>query len=294
MIGHEPLKKYFAEAILHGTLAHAYCLVGPEGVGKRAVATWVAAQLLQTPEEKVKQHPNYIYVARREDEKTGKLKKEITVAQARELKAALTAGVWGSGYRVVIIDDAELLNAEAGNALLKLLEEAPTQTVFFLLTTNDFVLLPTIRSRVQLMHCLPVADDAIQRAAQDNGATPEVAQEIARFALGRPGPALEMARNAQTLAWYRQELARWKSLAGNSLHKKISLVEDLFGDKDDGVRGRAHLSSVLELWMAFARTSLLTGSSEAAQIIDRIAQGRAELDKNVHPRLIVENILLHI
>ena len=184
MIGYGAQKKYFLEALHAGSLAHAYILVGPDGVGKRTLAMEVAAELMQVPVEKVTVNPNFLYVRRLEDEKTGKLKKELSVAQARELRARLAGSAWGSGYRVVVIDEVELLNAEAANALLKLLEEPPKDTVFFLLTNNDVQLLPTIISRGVRIVLAPLGDSELGAALETT--VPDVNQRPCTPIAGTP------------------------------------------------------------------------------------------------------------
>ncbi len=288
MIGYTAQKKYFLEALNAGTLAHAYCLVGPEGVGKRTLANEVAASIFNVPVDKVPLNANYIYMARLEDEKTGKLKKEISVAQARELRARLSGSSWGGTWRVVVIDEAELLNTEAANALLKLLEEPPKNTIFFLLTTNDGLLLPTIQSRVQLLNLAPLSD------AELAAALPEVNDDMLKLAWGRPGRARAFLHDSEKLAWYTEETKRWHDMRGAPLYAKIALIEKLYGDKDDAQRGREKLDEVLELWTMLARADMLAAKSDHTKLLDAIAAGRKMLGMNVHPRLIVENILLYI
>ena len=88
----------------------------------------------------------------------------IKIDQVRPVRQGLSLESW-HGARVVMIDQAETLNPQAANALLKSIEEPPPQTYFFLLTSRASALLPTIRSRCQLVRLATLADSAPTAAA---------------------------------------------------------------------------------------------------------------------------------
>jgi DNA polymerase-3 subunit delta' len=191
IIGHQSIINFFEEVFKSGHLHHAYTFVGPNQIGKKVVAYHVGATLLATIPEKINQHPDFFYLERMVDEKSGKLKKDITVEQARNFKTRFQAKSWSGGYQVIIFDEAEFLNEEAGNALLKIIEEPPAKTIIFLLTSNEQALLPTIRSRTQVVHFLSVPEQEIQEALERMSCSKERAQELARISWGRPGRALD-------------------------------------------------------------------------------------------------------
>ena len=124
IIGHSKIISFFETAIAKNKLAQSYCFAGRDQVGKKTIAHHLAAKILNIQENKLDTYPDFYYLSRQIDEKTGKLKKEISIAQARQIKDRLGSKAWFGGYQVIIIDEAELLNEESGNALLKLLEEA--------------------------------------------------------------------------------------------------------------------------------------------------------------------------
>ena len=100
---------------------------------------------------KVKQgiHPDLVFVRRLTDEK-GKLKKKIQVDQIREISRDAWVLPNEAARKVYLIEEADLMNPEAQNAALKLLEEPPNDAVFLLCTVNPSLLLPTVRSRCVL------------------------------------------------------------------------------------------------------------------------------------------------
>ena len=88
-----------------------------------------------------------LYLARRPwDEKTKKLKQNITVDEIRKLKSFFTLSAADGGWRVAIIDAADEMNTAAANALLKVLEEPPAKVLILLVSHQPSRLLPTIRS----------------------------------------------------------------------------------------------------------------------------------------------------
>ncbi len=119
----------------------------------------------------VGEHPDLYYVARGDDDT------RVRVGQVRAVQSALRFAANEGGHRAVIIDDAEWLNAEAQNALLKLLEEPPDRTTLILLAPSPSTLLPTIRSR-----CVRIALPAEERIVlRGDGAREEHAPIVERL-----------------------------------------------------------------------------------------------------------------
>ncbi len=263
LIGHQALVEYFAVNSEHQTIAQAYCFVGASQVGKRTLARQLAAGLLRVPEEKLVTHPDFAYIERLEDEKTGKLKKDVSIAQARQIKDRLSQRSWMGGYQIVVIDEVELLNEEAGNALLKTLEEPTSKSIIFLLTENDQALLPTIKSRCQLLYFSLVPHDMLVQGLVARGYDAETAESVARLSLGRPGRAIQLAENNELRQGLFAELDRFAKLLHQPLYKKRSLLSDMFSEKEDGVRGRERVMELFDIW-AIAWRDLLMKRLEVA------------------------------
>lgn len=117
---------------------------GPKGIGLSAIVSYVSQEL--------KTHP--IYILPEKDEKVDLEKGVITVDVIRRLYA-LTKTI-ETGTRLVVIDYAERMGNQAQNAFLKLLEEPGINTHFILLTHTLSKLLPTVRSRVQIVEIHPI------------------------------------------------------------------------------------------------------------------------------------------
>lgn len=309
IFGHHHLLTFFENAVWNGSLSHAYCFSGPDGIGKQTMARHIAALLLGIGETKLEQHPDFYYAARAVNEKTGKLNKDFSIEQVRAFRAHLSQTSWSGGYQIAILDDAELLNESSGNALLKVLEEPPEKSVLFLLTNNDQKLLPTIRSRTQLFYLnLPSESELIAELVAA-GYQPALAKEAALAAGLRPGRAITLLRDGEELAQHLAEVERCHSLVGEPLCKKLKLVDDAFGDKDDAERGRERLQQILDIWISCWREALLQknqitverewpknklaflSGSDIARIIDSFMETKVLLKRNIHPRLLIERAI---
>ncbi len=146
-------------------LPHAVLLAGPRGVGKLELATgWAQSLLCERPSQDgeacgecegchwftADTHPDFMHLTLLEKEtREGDLRiaTEISVEQAREAVYFVQLSTYRAGRRLVLIEPAEALNTASANALLKVLEEPPINTVFILVSHQFRQLLPTILSR---------------------------------------------------------------------------------------------------------------------------------------------------
>ena len=177
LIGQDAARQAFVDAFNTGRLHHAWMLTGPHGVGKATLAWQIARFLLATPApdpdamfaepppEKLDipaDHPVSLRIAsggegrirnvtRTINPDTKKLRKEIVADDIRALNGFFQMSAPDGGYRVVIIDDADLMNTTAANALLKMLEEPPARALLILISHQPSGLLPTIRSRCRTL-----------------------------------------------------------------------------------------------------------------------------------------------
>ncbi|HZZ18838.1 MAG TPA: DNA polymerase III subunit gamma/tau [Opitutaceae bacterium] len=140
-----PAVSVIERAIGRGRLSHSLLLAGDDAEGLSAAGLALADRLLNRggshnmPPDR---HPDCIQVR-----PAGK-SRSIKVDSIRDLVARVNVSASVSRYKVVVIHDAERMNASAANILLKTLEEPPADTTILLLTTRPYALLPTIRSRV--------------------------------------------------------------------------------------------------------------------------------------------------
>jgi DNA polymerase-3 subunit delta' len=140
-------------------------------------------------------HPDMRWLERLVNEKTGNLARNISVDQVRELGDCMGMTAALSPWRVAVIDTVDDLETSGANALLKILEEPPANTLFFLVSNAPGRLLPTIRSRCRMLHFEALDDDAmasiLEERAPDLGAAQR--REVIAMSFGSAGRALAFA-----------------------------------------------------------------------------------------------------
>jgi len=152
---HKRQARYFEKLVERGFPASAFLFHGPGGVGKKTFATHLIAGLF-CPQKSafgcgVCTYCLEIFNCRHPDVHLLPLVgggKEIGVADVRSLKQSLSLSPFAGSWRAAVIEGAENLTAEAQSAFLKILEEPPVRTLFFLITPYPHVLFDTVRSRL--------------------------------------------------------------------------------------------------------------------------------------------------
>ena len=147
-------KASFARAAACRVLADA---AGPvAGRGSTSPTIIAVSHLLAA-----RSHPDFRMLERLENAKTGNLSRNISVDQVRGLGEMLGVTPSLSAWRAIVIDAADDLEASAANALLKMLEEPPANTIFLLVAHAPGRLLPTIRSRCRRLDFERLGDDVM-------------------------------------------------------------------------------------------------------------------------------------
>jgi DNA polymerase-3 subunit delta' len=274
MLGHEWAVKLLKEHITRNSPRHAYLFTGPYGVGRRTLALRFA-QALNCPRPvspgvpcrtcrtckliDQMQYPDLSVV--QADQVGGTLK----VDQVRELQHSLALAPYEGRYRVALLLRFEEANLNAANALLKTLEEPPSQVVLVLTAESAERLLPTIVSRCEVLRLRPLPLTIVQQGLQSIWGLPDdQARLLAHISGGRPGYALQLHNSPDLLVQRQTWLDDQTRLLSASRVDRFAYAETLAKDKET-------LRSALRVWLSYWRDVLLRtgGASGSIANLDR-------------------------
>ncbi len=317
VVGHEQSLGILRRSLSENRLPHSLIFHGPHGVGKRTVATALAAALNCLEEsgdacgrcascQKVDKgvHPDVRYFT---VEKT-----VIPIDSIRELREEAFYSPYEGRRRVFLVDPADRLSAQAQNALLKTLEEPSPTSLIVLITTRLLQLLPTTRSRCQMLSFGTLPTDRLaERLAGVQRLSPEDAGRIARLSGGRFGAALTMdlALNDQVREGLLQLLSR---LAEDRTRDHVLTDVELFGTETEEIASRLDQLAGLVRDMMILRSGAgqetlinndrvddlaeIAGrfSSGLDIVLDRIGLALSDLEHYVNRRVLLETLLFDI
>jgi DNA polymerase III delta' subunit len=265
LVGHDAAMARFMRTMHEGRLHHAWLLYGMRGVGKSMLAARMAATYLcDAPTAHgpcgachgcrigaAGAHPDMRLVALEEG------KRDISIEQVRELLAFLSLSGSESIRRVVVLQDAEQLNVQAANALLKGLEE-PAPGSLLLIVCNDLMRLPaTIRSRCMLEHCAPLNDTDMRRVLAGMDIDAAFSELVLHLAHGCPGRV-----QCLTDARIGEALLAWQRLTADIAATDLGAVQDWMGRHLDAVPHALVADIVLDHLQDQLQASLLAGGRD--------------------------------
>lgn len=339
LIGQEHAIRLLDGAIRRGRFGHAYLLSGPAGAGKATLAHRTAAVLccaapLAEPLTPCGVCPGCRYVAAGSHpdvmilEPGSGAAQEISIDQARALRKIAVLKPRLGGRYIFIVPHAEALNETASNALLKTIEEPGSSVVVLLAAPGESQVLPTIRSRCQIVRCGLVKPEEIASALVQRGAEPEAALDLARRSGGAPGTALRWladpelaALHAEATDLFRQVLERhtarharpWLAASSLRLAEQGRALGERWGEKEGGGL-RSGIDRLLGAGLALFRDFVVLaagggenllrhphlqeakqlaseiGAPALARMLHDIGESRRLLDRNVTPQLLLETL----
>lgn len=334
-IGHDRSVSMLRHAMATDHVSHAYLFTGPERVGKTTLALAFAQALNCTgPEPPCGQchscqliatgrHPDVrlIHAVAKENSDRGEevrqrsklAGRQIQIHAIQEMQHDASLHAYQGRRKVYIIQDADDMNPEAQNCLLKTLEEPPPAVVLILTTANASMLLPTVASRCQQLSFSLVAAEEAERALCDRwGVERQRAHRLARICAGHFGWAVEAVQDPEVEAERMRQLEMLRQLFGATHCDRFAVAERLAGQTADAV------ARTLDCWLGWWRDLLLvkSGCGELASNIDcaeelaRLAERwtfeqihafigsihttRQYLSQNVNLRLALEVMLLDL
>lgn len=215
--GHDQVVEQFRQAVRRGRLASTFLFVGPPGIGKHTFALKLAQALLcenspaddldpcgQCPacqQVAARTHPDLILIAKPNDKSF--IPVELLIGdREHRMREGLCHDIalkpYCGGRKISVIDDADFLNQEGANCMLKTLEEPPPKSVIILVGSSEQKQLPTIRSRSQVVRFRPLPQETIAQLLVSKGLVddPQLAARLAAMSEGSLRRALELADEA--------------------------------------------------------------------------------------------------
>ncbi|MFA6428382.1 MAG: DNA polymerase III subunit delta' [Candidatus Buchananbacteria bacterium] len=333
IIGHHNLVNFLQSSICQNKYSQAYLFVGPAGSGKQAIAEKFLNSLYcfdQNPQaEKIPcgvcqhcqqlakgLHPDVFWLRREINEKTGKLSQDTKISQIRELQEKLNLHPFLNSFKFAVIEEAETLNEEAYNALLKTLEEPFPKSIIILLAKTTIGLPATILSRCQTFHLFSVSQLAIVQGLETQGINPDLAAKLAKLAIGRPGQALNFL-DPEKLTEHLALLERFLNLKEQTLNERFKEIKNLLKQFKDSGQTVDELTKILNSWQLITRDLIIqkAGAEDlvfhqdlkanlaklaaTAQLTDllnffnQINLAKLYLKRNLGPQLVLENLLIN-
>ena len=222
-LGHEVIEKQFLDLYKKDKMPHAVVFSGAQGIGKTTFAFRLARFLLKHSKDSnstqdalfasddivpdiqtmdvPKDDPVFSRIASgghadllhiNKNESAGSAGNALKVEEVRTIEKFLRKTASEGGYRIVIIEDADMMTRSAQNAILKILEEPPEKVLMILVAHRSGMLIPTIRSRVRLFKFMPLSNEILLELLrkEEHSFTEKEQQRLLLFASGSIGKAL--------------------------------------------------------------------------------------------------------
>jgi DNA polymerase III subunit delta' len=327
ILGQDAAIEWIQRAFASDRLPHGLIFAGPVGVGKATTARALAALFLCERPKNAKPcgqcdscrafaadaHPDYHVITKeliRFHDKTGKSKGidlSIHVLRPELIEPAGRKPGMGRG-KVFVVEQAELMNPQAQNALLKTLEEPAGRTLIILLTDQPGALLPTIRSRSQTVRFSALPEELVRKELQKRAVeakTAAAASQLARGSLGTAlkwieegliGPAQELSAQVEGAMSGKPpaDLPGWLKQAAEAYAQK-QLERDELASKDQATREGLSLYLMVAGERVRTRLSQEQDPAElerACAAIDAIYRAESYLDANVNTALVLQQLAL--
>ncbi|WP_111308730.1 DNA polymerase III subunit [Confluentibacter sediminis] len=183
---------------------------------------------------------------------------QIGVDEAQDIVKSLSLKAYEGGYKVMIIWMAEKMNTACANKLLKLIEEPPSKTVFILITEDEEQIINTIKSRCQVLHFPPLAEQVIKEALIKNYSLDvSVATKIAHQSNGNYNKACDLVYQDSEDLQFEEWFIFWIRSAFKAKGNKTA-IHDLISWSDDiSKTGRETQKQFLNYCLDFFRQALL-------------------------------------
>ncbi len=271
--GHDAVKSILNKQIGVQKFPHAYLFAGPKGVGKKTLAQEFAQKVLGT--EKLSTHPDFFML-----DQGG----EITVEPILDLISRLSFKPFLAQKKVAIINNAQNLNLQAANALLKTLEETSISSLI-ILTADSARLLPTIVSRCQVLNFSPFSKNQLKEFAKREKL--KLTGPIQDLSFGSPARLKKLSLDIEFLSSEEKTVEQYKNFQKMRLGEKLMSISSLAELEVED------LAKNLQTWLMWQSGRLAENPEDYTKVraLGDCLQG---LKRNKNKKLILQGLLLKI
>jgi len=272
--GHEQVKNILEKQLGSGHFYNSYLFAGPEGVGKKQLALEFAAKILKS--EKIVNHPDFQIL----DAGCEEIKMEAIL----EFIARLSLRPFLGQKKVAVINNAQNLNMQSSNALLKSLEEPPESTVIILIS-NSRKLLPTIISRCQLFSFSGFSEKQLKAFAQHQGLS--VGANILALSFGSPAKLMALTKNTQSADEQTAVIEEFKNIKSYGIAERLLSIAKYAADEQQV------LEKKITDWCSWQFLEL-KNSPGSYKALSALTEAHADLKKNKNKKLILQSLFLKV
>lgn len=296
ILGHQEVKEHLMDLVRKDQFFNGVIFAGPEGVGKRQIALAMLQELLCESDPACGKCQSCLRVAQEEaieflnylEPQSGKIK----VDEIRKTLQFLALQSWAK-HRFVLIDQIETITTQAANTILKSLEEPPTGVHFVFITSAPSQILPTIRSRCQVIQFGALKNEELKQLC------PELEEWQVYWSMGR----LSLARKIMTEEW-----STLRKVALNYLHAPSNT--QVSQQLQSALADKQKVDFILHCWFSYIRDAVLSSQgansdfyngdivqfvqefakkTNLIELYDRMNKMRQDIFGNVDKGLILEN-----
>jgi len=303
IIGQDNTLKALEQDLASGKLSHAYLFEGTDNVGKFTAAK-IFAHIAQCPNDFCHTCSTCLEIEKGYHSDTIEVADDgesIKIEAVREALAKLNLSKQ-SPYKIFLVQNIERMTTEAANAILKTLEDPPENVMFLLTTSRLQDVLPTIISRVRVMHFHRLSDEQVKEVLLQLFplAEPAMMDLIATYAVGKPGKAYRLMHEPGLLETYQKRYTAFDVLLQKrDVADGFVMVNDLV--KSAKEEENAHeLNDFLDLFLAMVRRQMVQAHDDPeamlrlGKLADKTLHVFDLLKRNVNTRLLLENLMLSL
>lgn len=214
IIGNTEIKDYLRKSIDNNNILHSYLFLGTEGIGKLTIAKEFAKYILCLENKEVcnckscicfdgNNHPDFNVI--------NEIGETIKIDQVRELISKIIEKPIVSNRKVYIINDSEKITKEAQNCLLKTLEEPPEFVTIILVSSNENLILNTIKSRCMKIKFKNIEDKELYNYGINNLGYDEISENLLKTFDGSIGKAQNLKENREIYSQVDMLISKMKT-----------------------------------------------------------------------------------